>query len=101
EIVLGAGLFVAGNFLLAPGWRSFLLPTFLFVIFSSLFDVLAIVFPAESRAKEYTAYKLFDSVATFGLRLLLVSGLFSMDIRLMFWSVVFSRLVLVPVMWVR
>jgi len=101
EMVLAVVVFAVGNFLLAPAWRSFLLPTFLFVIVSSLFDVLAIVFPAESRAKEYTFYKLFDSVATFALRLLMVYSIFSMDIRLMFWSVVLSHCVLLPVMWVR
>lgn len=101
EIVLGVVLFAVGSFLLAPGWRSFLLPTFLFVIVSSLFDVLIIVFAVEARAKEYTSYRLLDGVATFALRLLLVSAIFSMDIRLMFWSIVLSHCFILPVMWVR
>ena len=70
ETVLAVGVLAVGHFFLAPEWRSFLLPTSLFVIVSSLFDVIAIVFAAESRAKEYTSYQLFDSVATFALRLL-------------------------------
>ncbi len=69
ETVLGVCAFAVASSLLAPGWRSFLLPTFLFIIFSSFFDILTIVFPSESRAKEYVSYQLSASVATFGLRL--------------------------------
>jgi O-antigen/teichoic acid export membrane protein len=101
ETVLAVGVLAIGDFLLAPHWRSFLLPTALFVIVSSLFDVIAIVFAAEARAKEYTSYQLIDSVVTFALRLLLVSAIFSMDIRLMFWSVIISHGFLLPIMWVR
>ena len=101
ETVLAVGVLIVGNFFLAPEWRSFLLPTSLFVIVSSLFDVIAIIFAAEARAKEYTSYQLLDSVATFALRLLLVSAIFSMDTRLMFWSVVISHCILLPIMWVR
>lgn len=101
ETVLAVAALVIGNFFLAPGWRVFLLPTCLFVIVSSLFDTSALVFATESRAREYTSYQLFDSVATFALRLLLVSAIFSMNTQLMFWSVVISHCFLLPVMWVR
>ena len=101
EIGLGAGVLAVGNFVLAPEWRGFLLPTALFVIVSSLFDLIAVVFAAEYRAKEYTSYQLIDSVFTFILRLLLVSSIISMDIRLMFWSVIISHSFLLPFMWIR
>ncbi len=101
ETVLGVCAFAVASSLLAPGWRSFLLPTFLFIIFSSIFDILTIVFPSESRAKEYVSYQLSASVATFGLRLLLVSSIFSMDIQLMFWSIIITYGLLLPVLWVR
>lgn len=101
EIVLAVAVLAIGNFFLAPEWRSFLLPTCLFVIVSSLFDVIAIVFAAESRARNYTSYQLLDSVATFGLRLLLVSAIFSMGTTLMFWSVIISHCFLLPIMWVQ
>jgi O-antigen/teichoic acid export membrane protein len=101
EVGLAAGVLAVGNFALAPEWQAFLLPTALFVIVSSLFDLIAVVFATEYRAKEYTYYQLFDSVATFVLRLLLVSAIFSMDVRLMFWSVIISHCFLLPFMWVR
>jgi O-antigen/teichoic acid export membrane protein len=101
EIVLATGGFFAGNFLLSPEWRPFLLPTFLYVIACSLFDVMTMVFPAEARAKQYTSFILIDSVATFALRLLLVSAIFSMNIRLMFWSVVLSHCFVLPFIWRR
>jgi O-antigen/teichoic acid export membrane protein len=101
EVGLAVGVLAIGNLTLAPEWQAFLLPTALFVIVSSLFDLTAMVFAAEYRAKEYTSYQLFDSVATFALRLLLVSAIFSMDIRLMFWSVIISHCFLLPFMWVR
>lgn len=101
ETGLAAAVLAVGDLTLAPAWRGFLLPTALFVIVSSLFDVIAVVFAAEARAREYTYYQLFDSAFTFGLRLLLVSAIFSMDIRLMFWSVVISHGLLLPFMWTR
>jgi O-antigen/teichoic acid export membrane protein len=101
EIVLAAGVLAVGHFFVSAGWRPFLLPTALFLIVSSLFDLIAIVFAAENRAREYTTYQLFDSVATFGLRLALVATILSGDIRLMFWSVIISHGVLLPYMWIR
>ena len=101
ETVVGAGAFFVANSLLSPGWQPFLLPVLLFILVTSIFEILSNVFPAESRAKEYVSYRLFDSIATMALRLILVSGIFSMDIRLMFWSVVLSNGVLLPLMWVR
>lgn len=101
EAGLAVGVLVIGNFALAPAWQGFLLPTALFVLVSSLFDLIAIVFAAEYRAKEYTSYQLIDSVFTFVLRLLLVSSIFSMDVRLMLWSVIISHCFLLPFMWVR
>lgn len=101
EVGLAAAALAVGSFTLAPEWRGFLLPTALFIVISSLFDLIAVVLAAEYRAKEYTSYQLVDSVVTFGLRLLLVSAVFSLDIRLMFWSVVISHCLLLPFMWVR
>jgi O-antigen/teichoic acid export membrane protein len=101
ETVIGVGAFFVANSLLSPGWQPFLLPVLLFILVTSIFEALLVVFTAESRAKEYVSYRLFDSIATFALRLILVSGIFSMDIRLMFWSVVLSNGVLLPLMWVR
>lgn len=101
EAGLAAVILGVGDLTLAPAWRGFLLPTTLFVVVSSLFDLIAVVFAAEARAGEYTRYQLFDSAFTFGLRLLLVSAIFSMDVRLMFWSVVISHCLLLPFMWRR
>jgi O-antigen/teichoic acid export membrane protein len=101
EIAVSAVVLGLGNLLVAPEWRSFLVPTAVFIVVSSLFDIIAIVFAAEYRAREYTSYQLTDSVVTFLLRLLLVSSIFSMDIRLMFWSVIVSHCLLLPFMWVR
>ncbi|MEJ2579692.1 MAG: polysaccharide biosynthesis C-terminal domain-containing protein [Kineosporiaceae bacterium] len=83
----------------SPVNQGFLLPVLLFAVLTSAFEIVGNVFPAEHRAREYTTYKLIDSVATFGLRLLLVSALVRMDVRLMFWSVALSNLVLLPFMW--
>jgi O-antigen/teichoic acid export membrane protein len=71
-----------------------------FVVVSSAFELLAMVLAAEQQA-DYTRYRLVDSVLTFGLRLLMVSAVLRMDLTLMFWSVVLSNGVLVPLMWVR
>ena len=101
ETVVGVGAFFVANSLLPPGLQPFLLPVLLFILATSIFEVLSIVFQTESRAKEYVSYRLFDSIATFALRLILVSGIFSMDIRLMLWSVVLSNGVLLPLMWFR
>lgn len=101
ESVLGVGAFAVAYPLLPSGQRGLLLPMVAFVVVTSLFEILGTVFAAEHRAKDYVSYKLIDSVVTFGLRLLLVSALINMDIRLMFWSVVLSNLVLIPFMWAR
>ena len=101
EIILAVGGLTVGNFILSPEWRPFLLPTFLYVIVCSLFDVITMVFPAEARAKQYTSFILIDSVVTFALRLLLVSAIFSMNIRLMFWSVALSHCFVLPFIWRR
>jgi O-antigen/teichoic acid export membrane protein len=101
ESILGlAALSVSGMFL-SSGQRPYLAPMIAFVVVSSTFELLAVVLAAEHRAKEYTRYKLTDSVMTFALRLLMVSALLRMDPTLMFWSVVLSNGVLVPLVWRR
>ena len=61
------------------------------LVVTSLFEVTTTVFAAEARAIGYTASKLADSVLTLTLRLVLVSGLVSMDVTLMLWSVVHQQ----------
>lgn len=101
ESVFGIVAVAVARLLLPPLDQQFLLPVLLFLVVTSLFEVLTMVFPLEARASEYVSYRLMDSVITLGLRLLLVSGLVGMDITLMFWSVVLSNGVLLPVIWVR
>lgn len=101
ESVLGAAAIALGRALFGPDQQGLLAATVVFVVVTSAFDVVGVLFPVEHRAREYVVYKLTDSVLTFGLRLLLVSALIGMDITLMFWSVVISNGVLVPVMWWR
>jgi O-antigen/teichoic acid export membrane protein len=101
ETVLGVLALVVLPTLLPPGWRDLLLPVVLFVLLTSLFEVLSTVFAVESRAGQYVRYRLFDSVLTLALRLLMVSAVFRMDVSLMFWSVVLSNGVLIPWMWAR
>ena len=101
ESVLGLVALSASGLFLAPGQRPYLAPMIAFVVVSSVFELLAMVLPAEHRAKDYTRYRLVDSVLTFALRLLMVSALLRMDLTLMFWSVVLSNGVLVPMVWVR
>jgi O-antigen/teichoic acid export membrane protein len=101
ESLVGLLTFAVAYPLLNVDQRGFLLPTLVFVLAVSLFEIVGNVFPTEHRAKEYTSYKLLDSVLTFVLRLLLVSSIVRMDIRLMLWSVAISNLVLIPSMWMR
>jgi O-antigen/teichoic acid export membrane protein len=101
ETVIG-GLVLAGlRGLLPVAWRPMLLPTVAFVMVSSMFDVLSLVFPSEYRAAEYTLYRVIDSIATLGLRLLLVTTTFRMGVESMFWSVVLVQGLLGPLMWWR
>lgn len=101
ESVLGfAALSVSGLFL-TPGQRPYLAPMIAFVVVSSAFELLAMVLTAEHRAKDYTRYRLVDSALTFALRILMVSALLRMNMTLMFWSVVLSNGVLIPLMWSR
>lgn len=101
EAILGLTAIVAVRSALPVGWTAVLPPVLVFLLTTSVFDVLIAAFAAEARAKEYVSYKLVDSIATFALRLLLVSSIFSMDIRLMFLSVSLGHLVLLPIMWFR
>ncbi len=101
QLVLGTVGYVVGRQVLHEEWRGFLLPALLFVVATSLFEVATSTLAAEARASGYTAAKLADSMLTLGLRLVLVSGLVSMDVTLMLWSVVISNGVLVPLMWWR
>ncbi len=101
QVVLGVIGYVVGRLVLSDQWSGFLLPALLFVVVTSLFEVTTTVFAAEARATGYTAAKLVDSALTLALRLVLVSGLVSMDVTLMLWSVVISNGLLVPLMWWR
>jgi len=101
ESVLGVAAVALGRALLPGDQQQFVGAMVAFVVVTSAFDVLGILFATQHRAREYVTYKLTDSVATFGLRLLLVSAAVGMDITLMFWSVVVSNGLLVPVMWHR
>lgn len=101
QSALGALAYAAGHFVLSDQWRPFLLPALLFIIVTSLFEILSALFTAEARAGSYTTFKLSDSVLTLALRLVMVSGLMSMDVTLMIWSVVISNGLLIPLMWRR
>jgi O-antigen/teichoic acid export membrane protein len=101
ETVLGVAAFIVLHSVLSSPWRRFLLPVVLFVVITSVFEILSAVFPMENRAREFVTYKLIDSVVTLALRLLLVSAVFRMDGTLMFWSVVVSNGVLLPFMWAQ
>ena len=101
QLVLGTVGYLVGRQVLHDEWRPFLLPALLFVVATSLFEVTTTTLAAEARASGYTAAKLADSLLTLALRLVLVSGLVSMDVTLMLWSVVISNGVLVPLMWWR
>jgi O-antigen/teichoic acid export membrane protein len=101
ESVLGLAALSVSWLFLSPGQRPYLAPMIVFVVVSSAFELLAMVLAAEHRAKDYTRYRLVDSVLTFGLRLLMVSAVLRMDLTLMFWSVVLSNGVLMPLIWVR
>jgi O-antigen/teichoic acid export membrane protein len=101
ESVLGlAALAIAGP-RLGEEQAAFLVPMIAFVVVTSVFELFSNVLAAEHRAREYTGFKVTDSVLTFGLRLLLVSALIRMDLTLMFWSVVLSNGVLLPLLWRR
>ena len=101
EAVVGVGAIIAAHYLLDGDARTFATPVVLYVVVSSLFDVLSAVFPAEHRAREYVTYQLVVSVATLAVRLVMVSAVIGMGITLMFWSVVVTYLLVLPVMWVR
>lgn len=101
ETVIGGLVLAVLRGLLPVDWRPMLLPTVAFVMASSVFDVLSLVFPTEYRAAEYTLYRVIDSVATLGLRLLLVTATLRMGVESMFWSVVLSQGLLGPLMWWR
>jgi len=101
ETVLGVVAFVVLQSVLSQSWRRFLFPVVLFVVVTSVFEILSTVFSMENRAREFVTYRLVDSVATLALRLLLVSAVFRMDSTLMFWSVVASNGVLLPFMWAQ
>lgn len=101
QSALGVLTYAVGHFVLSDQWRPFLLPAVLFVIATSLFEILSSLFTAEGRAGSYSTFKLSDSVLTLTLRLVMVSGLMSMDVTLMIWSVVISNALLIPLMWGR
>ncbi|MGA8047581.1 MAG: oligosaccharide flippase family protein, partial [Dermatophilaceae bacterium] len=101
EASIGVVAVALAGALLSVEWTVLLPGALAYLLTTSMFDVLLSTFAADARAQEYSLYKLFDSIATFVLRLLLVSSIVSMDIRLMFWSVAISNAVLLPIMWHR
>lgn len=101
EAILGVVAFIMLSAVLSSPWRQFLFPVVLFVIITSVFEILSAVFSMENRAREFVTYKLIDSVAVLALRLLLVSVVFRRDSTLMFWSVAVSNGILLPFMWAR
>lgn len=101
EILLGSAMLLVAWLLYGADTANLTASVVMFVIVSSVFDVLIMIFPAEQRAREYTTYQLTSSAAVLAVRLLLVWLAFSLGVTLMFWSVVAVYLVLLPVMWVR
>jgi O-antigen/teichoic acid export membrane protein len=101
ETALGLVAVALSSLLLPGAQRAYITPMVAFVVLSSVFELLTVVLSAEHRAKDYTAFRVTDSVLTFLLRLLLVSAMFRMNLTLMFWSVAVSNGLLVPLMWVR
>ena len=101
ESFLGLAAVASSGSLLSDGQRSYLAPMIAFVVISSVFELLATVLAAEHRAKEYTTFRVTDSVLTFLLRLLMVSALFRMGLTLMFWSIAASNGLLLPLLWIR
>lgn len=101
ESVLGLTSLLLFTRLLTDQNQSYLTPMVAFVIVSSIFDALTTLLTAEHRAREYTAFRVTDSVLTLIFRLLMVSAVVRMDLTLMFWSVAISNGLLVPVLWRR
>lgn len=101
ETILGLTAVALSGLLFPGGQRTYLAPMIIFVVTSSVFEVLTLVLAAEHRAKAYTAFRVTDSILTFLLRLLLVSAMFRMNLTLMFWSVAVSNGLLVPLLWIR
>lgn len=101
ESLLGVIAFAVVRTLAPSHYRPFLVPVIVFLLATTVFEVLLTSFAAAAASTDYVVYKLVDSAVTFALRLLLVSSMFSMDIRLMFWSVAVSNAVLLPIMWAR
>lgn len=112
-IVLGAGLMVGSQglisvvllFVAALIWpaeqQALAGPALVWVMISSVFDVLSTVLSAEHRAKDYVRYQLIANIATFALRLGLVFTLFQGNISVMFWSLIIAQGALLPLLWIR
>jgi O-antigen/teichoic acid export membrane protein len=86
---------------LPPGWRAFIYPMAIFTVTVSLFDISNSIFASERRANEFAAFKIIDSVITFGLRILLIFVIIKGDITAMFWSMIASNAVCIPFMWYK
>lgn len=99
EATIGTGIVLLAHWLFDTQTQPFVLPAVLFVVVTSAFDIVMVLFPGEQRPKPYVSFQLTASAGTFALRLLLVSQLFLMDIQLMLWSVVICNAVLLPLLW--
>jgi O-antigen/teichoic acid export membrane protein len=101
ESVLGLVALSMSGLVMSSDDQAYLVPVIAFVLVTSAFELLGTVLATEQRATEYTRYKLIDSALTFALRLLMVSAMWGLGLTSLFWSVVLSNSVLVPVLWVR
>jgi O-antigen/teichoic acid export membrane protein len=101
EVLFAAAVVVVGGAFLPVSERELLVPAMCYAIVASVFETVTFLLAAEAQAGTYTRFKVVDSVLTLGLRLLLVSSLFTMDISLMFWSAAISNAVLLPRLWKR
>lgn len=99
EAVVALALLLIAETIIGEEELPLLLPAVLYVLVSSVFDVVAVTFPAEHRAGDFVVFQLSLSVLTFVLRLLMVSSVLAMGIDLMFWSGVVAAGALLPVMW--
>ena len=101
EIPLGVLAIFVAPAVMDASVRELLVPVVVLVVVLSAFEVVSTVFAAERRANEFVAFQVIVSIATFGLRLVLVYAAFRGNVAMMFWSMVIANGVLLPSMWSR
>ena len=101
EILIGVLVLMFVRTLFPFNLQLFFLPLCLFIIVTSLFDVFGSIFTAELRAREFVLYKLLETCLIFLLRLIPVLVLGFSNIRIMFWSVIISDFILLPIVWIK